>query len=441
MNFIKQITTKGGTDAQSIKMVVRSNERGPQGEQGEKGDAATLEAGNVYSIPEGQTPQVINAGTSSNAVFDFYLPKGPKGDDGAIHYTAGTGINITDGNVIEATGASVATWGDIQGDIDDQTDLQTALQNTASTAETASKNYTDTQLAGYAKTTDIPTVNNATLTIQNNGTNVATFTANSSTDTTANIVPPVQIGSVLSTPTSVEYVGTANLFDGAVTTAKLAQFAGNNAIITATNVQPLNDTPTEWLSSLGGPYTAGQGGYWVTYYNTTGKFTNQPSQYGWLETISEGADNIYQRWTTGTTGQVLYRLGDSSGWWSQVGGNGTFKQLETLYGPGDTINIGLTPTFINVEDNPAKAKLFIQLSRGVRAASSITLTTGAGSSTYGYVVDNAGAIYHLQLAANQTATGYTSLNGVYFDVNLANSIGTVYANGLMVMSEGSISFS
>lgn len=36
----------------------------------------------------------------------------------------------------------------------------------------------------------IPTVNNATLTIQQNGTNVATFTANSSTDTTANITSP-----------------------------------------------------------------------------------------------------------------------------------------------------------------------------------------------------------------------------------------------------------
>lgn len=67
----------------------------------------------------------------------------------------------------------------------------------------------------------IPTVNDATLTIQNNGTNVATFTANSATNTTANIVPPVQIGSVLSTPSSVEYVNTANIADGAVTGSKI----------------------------------------------------------------------------------------------------------------------------------------------------------------------------------------------------------------------------
>lgn len=37
----------------------------------------------------------------------------------------------------------------------------------------------------------IPTVNNATLTIQQNGTNVATFTANSATNTTANMTVPV----------------------------------------------------------------------------------------------------------------------------------------------------------------------------------------------------------------------------------------------------------
>ena len=41
-----------------------------------------------------------------------------------------------------------------------------------------------------ALTSDIPTVNDATLTIQKNGTDVATFTANSATNTTANITVP-----------------------------------------------------------------------------------------------------------------------------------------------------------------------------------------------------------------------------------------------------------
>ena len=45
------------------------------------------------------------------------------------------------------------------------------------------------ELGQYLKT-NIPTVNNATLTIQKNGTNVATFTANASTGATANITVP-----------------------------------------------------------------------------------------------------------------------------------------------------------------------------------------------------------------------------------------------------------
>ena len=48
--------------------------------------------------------------------------------------------------------------------------------------------------------TVIPTVNNATLTIQKNGTNVATFTANSSTNETANITVPTQPSDINAQP-------------------------------------------------------------------------------------------------------------------------------------------------------------------------------------------------------------------------------------------------
>lgn len=49
---------------------------------------------------------------------------------------------------------------------------------------------------GYAKTTQIPTVNNGTLTIQKNGTNVQTFTANQSSSVTANITVPTKASDV-----------------------------------------------------------------------------------------------------------------------------------------------------------------------------------------------------------------------------------------------------
>lgn len=57
-------------------------------------------------------------------------------------------------------------------------------EHDASTLSSA-KSYTDTAVAS------VPTPNNATLTIQKNGTDVQTFTANSSTNKTANITVPV----------------------------------------------------------------------------------------------------------------------------------------------------------------------------------------------------------------------------------------------------------
>ena len=76
---IKQIV---GDNSQTIRQVVQDSERGPQGEQGVAGAAATITAGNAYSVPSTTNPSVINTGTSSAAVFDFYIPKGEKGDTG-----------------------------------------------------------------------------------------------------------------------------------------------------------------------------------------------------------------------------------------------------------------------------------------------------------------------------------------------------------------------
>ena len=210
MNVIKQIVKDGEYGTQTIKMIVKDNERGAQGEKGDKGDAATITAGNAYSIPYTEAPAVMNTGTSSDAVFDFYIPKGergaqgpqgdkgdrgpagpagpsgaaatiavgttstlqpgdnatvtntgtsanavfnfgiPKGEkgddgrDGAIQYTAGTGITISDENVISATGGGGAsTWGSITGTLSDQTDLQNAL-NAKQNALTAGDGITIT---------------------------------------------------------------------------------------------------------------------------------------------------------------------------------------------------------------------------------------------------------------------------------------------------------
>ena len=149
-NVIEQIVQPKSFGTQTIEMTVRSNERGPQGEQGDKGDAATINAGSAYTIEYGKQPQVMNSGTSSDATFDFYIPEGKPG---AVHYTAGPGILITEDNVIEATGEAATHWGDLTGNINSQTDLMNKLNAkqdklTAGTNITisgntiSSKNYT-----------------------------------------------------------------------------------------------------------------------------------------------------------------------------------------------------------------------------------------------------------------------------------------------------------
>ena len=64
--------------------------------------------------------------------------KGDKGDaGGTIEYTAGTGIKISPDNVISATGKTSVAWGNIDGNLGDQTDLQTALNAKANTSDLA----------------------------------------------------------------------------------------------------------------------------------------------------------------------------------------------------------------------------------------------------------------------------------------------------------------
>ena len=53
-----------------------------QGIQGESGKAATITIGQVTTLPSGSEATVENVGTNNNAIFNFGIPKGEKGDTG-----------------------------------------------------------------------------------------------------------------------------------------------------------------------------------------------------------------------------------------------------------------------------------------------------------------------------------------------------------------------
>lgn len=92
------------------------NIKGPQGEQGVQGEAATIRVGTVIS---GTVPEVTNSGTEQDAIFDFVLQQGPQGSrgpQGPQGETGPAGQNGADATVngvntltIEATGGLTGT--------------------------------------------------------------------------------------------------------------------------------------------------------------------------------------------------------------------------------------------------------------------------------------------------------------------------------------------
>lgn len=89
---------------------------------------------------------------------------------------------------INISGGGSPVWGNITGTLSDQTDLQNALNGKQDTIDANNK----LDYSYLSNTPTIPTVNNATLTIQMNGTTVNTFTANASSNVTANITVPTK---------------------------------------------------------------------------------------------------------------------------------------------------------------------------------------------------------------------------------------------------------
>lgn len=179
---------------------------GPQGEPGEPGEdgvSATIEVGTVTSSEPGTQPTVTNVGDSTNAIFNFTIPKGDKGDKGdqgekgepgesyslptassdtlgGIKVGAGLEIN-PDTGVLSATGGGTADavdWANItskpdfktvatSGSYNDLTDKPTIptktseLTNDSGFITSIPEEYvTETELSGknYATVSQIPSL-------------------------------------------------------------------------------------------------------------------------------------------------------------------------------------------------------------------------------------------------------------------------------------------
>lgn len=90
-------------------------------------------------------------------------------------------------------------------------------------------------------------------------------------------------------------------------TMKNLTYKGTNTISSTSN-----DTTAKWGE---------EGNLATVFYTATGQITDQPSQYGFVLNLTNGPNSseVHQLWATQSSGNVLHRGGNSSGW------NGTWR--------------------------------------------------------------------------------------------------------------------
>lgn len=188
-----------------------------------------------YTSNVGTVTSVNNTSPDANGNVSITLPDAQiqsdwnQSDDTAVDYiknkpTIPSGVVVD--QVYDATsenaqsGVAINGAGFITGI--DSTDVTTALGYTP---------YDSSNPDGFITSAALPTVNDATLTIQKNSTDVGTFTANASSNNTINITVPTTASDVNALPSSTKYGASISLSINSstyVVTAQLKDQDGNN---------------------------------------------------------------------------------------------------------------------------------------------------------------------------------------------------------------------
>lgn len=189
----------------------------------------------------GTDVQTFTANQSTNATANITVPTKTSdltnnGSDNTSTYVEADELATvaTSGLYSDLTGTPTIPAAQVNSDWDSNSGVSQILNKPSLATVATSGSYND-----LTDKPTIPTVNNATLTIQKNGTAVQTFTANQSTNATANITVPTKTSELTNNSGFLTSVATANIADKAVTTAKLA--AG---IVTMTRTQLYSSSGT-----------------------------------------------------------------------------------------------------------------------------------------------------------------------------------------------------
>ena len=224
----------------------------------------------------------------------------------------------------------------------------------------------------------VPTVNNATLTIQKNGTNVNTFTANASTDVTANITVPT---------TTSELTNNS----GFITNPNIPYFTCSTASATAAKVATL----------VSGTFGASQ---LVTGAQILVKFSNANGVASpTLNANSTGAISIKRYSTTAPStsaasswnaGSVVCLIYDGTYWQMQGWVNTTYSGMTDAQ-----VTAGTSTT--NMLLTPARLKLGVQTHAPVQSVNGQT-----GAVTISTTTDIMTSVTASTWVSDSTYTGY-----------------------------------
>ena len=148
-------------------------------------------------------------------ITDLNIPTKTSDLDNDCDYTTTSYVDTKVANLVSSAPETLDTLNELASALGNDPNFATTIAsqigNKANSSDVYTKQETDTLLSNKASTVDlatvattgsyndltnkptIPTVNNATLTIQKNGTTVKTFTANSSANVTCNIEVPTKV--------------------------------------------------------------------------------------------------------------------------------------------------------------------------------------------------------------------------------------------------------
>lgn len=499
------VTNSGTSSAAVFNFTIPKGAAGQNGTDGQDGESATITVGTTTTLPAGSSATVTNTGTSSAAVLNFGIPKGEKGDSGSGAGDMSMSDYDPNGTVKSAGGivAYVANeiptvptkTSDLTNDGSDGTSTYVEADQLATVATSGS--YSD--LSG---TPTIPTVNNATLTLTQNGTTAGTFTANSATDTT------IDLSSSNTTTFYCSNLGNASwdshiYSDSEMTTQITRQeflnaCEGGSVIIKSTYTIPPNEdwyyavlsyihtknsggTTTGVVASITNysgvtgkiagsgtmtsttfGYTAYTGG--ITVYSSTGQSTTGVMSQkavtdlaGTLETLTgSGAPttstvaSVGQFYMDTTTGNVYVCTDDTSSTytWDAVAGGTTFSVTNTDPGEGATIAanslIGVYDLgSVSLDYSTSEHETGIKWTNGkmvyAKTINSLTTMPNATTKMVGHGISNLSSVIAMSGSAHNSTTG-EHIPLPYVGSSASNSIAVrVDSTGIYLTSSSDMS--